>query len=162
MKQAGILIIFFLLAFQCSEALSHVPKGTRQLLLDEDVLTVDDVANHLMLHVLKDKYRDQFEDSQSRFFLKEFKEIRREKDMAEVFYVVLDAVESRRFEDSTVFRRNKEGIWINTEVPDKEVIKYEKESAYYYRKLVVPPLKLMVLVGLVYLIRKLYNQFVRF
>jgi hypothetical protein len=129
MKQF-MLILTLLLAVP-GICLAHSTQGKVKVPLTKQALGIDDIAYYTERFITREKYKDAYEISRNRFYLKDFKTIEQENNTAEVFFTVMDMKEKERmFDDSMIFKMTDDGRWINTEAPEDEIYTYVDKKGF--------------------------------
>jgi len=144
------IAVFLLLGIVAAEpAAAHSTKGRIRVPLKKAVLAIDDVAYFFESYVHRQLYKDRYEKSNRRFYVKKFVRIDQQGPQATVHFITLDIKENRDFPDTMQISRGVDTIWVyrpggkDAPVP---LYTYVKKWEHYYRTYFVPALGAGVLV----------------
>lgn len=135
---AGICLLIVCIS---TEAEPHSTKGRIKIPLEKAVLEIDDVAYFFESYVHRQLYRDRYEQSRRRFYVKEFLRIDQDGPRATVHFLTLDVKEKRDFPDRMHIRRGSDGVWTWTPAEGESPVAlytYVRKWGYYYQKIILP------------------------
>ena len=135
-----VVVLCFLIAAPAAPAGAHSTRGRIKIPLEKAVLEIDDVAYFFESYVHREFYRDRFEKSQRRFYVKEFVRIDQDGPEAMVHFLTLDVKGNRDFHDRMQIRRGADGVWTYTPQAGGPVplYTYVKKWDHYYRIYILP------------------------
>ena len=137
---AAVALLCLLTTAMASPARAHSTKGRVRVPLEKAVLEIDDVAYFFESYVHREFYKDRFEKSRHRFYVKKFLRIDQAGDRATVHFLTLDVKEKNDIPDKMTIYRGEDGGWIYRP-PDGNpipVYTYITRWNHYYRKVVLP------------------------
>ena len=135
------IAVGFLIAALAAPAGAHSTKGRIRIPLVKVVLTIDDVAYFFESYVHRELYRDRFEKSQRRFYVKAFVRIDQDGPLATVHFLTLDVKEKRDFPDRMQIRRGTDGVWTYTPPAGGDPVPlytYVSKWSHYYQTYILP------------------------
>ena len=135
------LVFCLLTTGPAAPAEAHSTKGRIKIPLEKAVLEVDDVAYFFESYVHRQLYRDRFEKSQRRFYVKAFLRIDQDGSLATVHFLTLDVKEKGDFPDRMQIRRGADGVWAYTPAAGKDPVPlytYVARGRYTYRTYILP------------------------
>ena len=142
MKKLITVFLFLVFLFGMQPSVdADSTKGRIKVPLKKSSVTVDDMAFYIEFYVHRKKYKELYEKSRNRFYLKDFIKVEQKEREADVFFTVLDVKENRSFEDSMSFTRANDGTWVYMDEKKKnveQVFTYVPKMTYYYNKYVLP------------------------
>jgi len=131
----------FVIAALAPPAGAHSTKGRIKIPLEKVAPTIDDVAYFCESYVHREFYRERFEPSQRRFYVKAFVRIDQEGPVATVHFLTLDVKEKRDFHDRMQIRRGTDGVWTYTPATGGEPVPlytYVTKWGHYYQTCILP------------------------
>ena len=142
MKKLITVFLFLVFLFGMQQGVdAHSTKGRIKVPLKKSSVTVDDMAFYIESYVHRKKYKELYEKSRNRFYVRDFIKVEQKEKEADVFFTVLDVKENRSFEDSMSFTRANDGTWVYMDEKKKnveQVFTYVPKMTYYYNKYVLP------------------------
>jgi hypothetical protein len=145
-KKMAVLVLFLLTAVLIGPlavvpALAHSTKGRIKIPLKKASIMIDDIAYFAESYVHRQLYKNWFEKSKRRFYVRDFIAVEQNGDRAKVRFTVLDNKEKSTFEDKMVIERDKDGIWYFRPKDGGERVEiytYVRKWGYYYNTYVLP------------------------
>jgi hypothetical protein len=141
-----ILSVIFLLAaapvlLVPAAATAHSTKGRLKVPLAKGIVGVDDVAYFVESYVHRELYKEKYEKSKTRFYVREFTGVDQQNDIAEIRFIVLDAKGNTTFTDSMRISRDEDGVWRyrpQQGAASLEVYTYVPKWRHYYEHYIFP------------------------
>jgi hypothetical protein len=136
-----LLLAAVLLTAAAAPVQAHSTKGRIKIPLEKEKIGVDDVAYFVESYVHRELYKDRFEPSEKRFYVKEFVRVARDGPRADIHFIVLDVKEKTTFPGVMTLQRDSDGTWRywakNATAP-LEVYTYVMKWGYYYQRYILP------------------------
>ena len=134
MKKSILLLLALMFLFgTVTAADAHSTKGRKKVFLKKDIITTDDMAYYIESYIHRKKYKHLYKESENRFYIKDFLEVKQKDGTAEVFFTVLDVKNNRVFGDFMSFKKGNDGIWLHVDTNNntKKVYTYVSKKGYY-------------------------------